>query len=82
MTDASHPRRAPPSPWWIVTLDEHVRPTDSQPAAMRRRWRALARLLRSEDPDQAHARAETELRRLSAALDQSPSQVLLLDRDR
>ena len=64
MTDASHPRRAPPSPWRIVTLDEHVRPTDSQPAAMRRRWRALARLLRSEDPDQAHARAETELRSL------------------
>lgn len=64
MTDANAPHRAPPSPWRIVALDEHVCPTDSQPAAMRRRWRALTRLLRSEDPDEAHARAETELRSL------------------
>ena len=60
---------APPStsPWQVVPLDAYALPGDSQPAALRRRWRALARLLRgdgSDSGDSVQARAEAELRSL------------------
>lgn len=64
MTATRSPSPPPVSPWQVVPLDAYTMPGDSQPAALRRRWRALTRLLRGDDADSTQAQAEAELRSL------------------
>lgn len=65
MNTTAAPDASPPPPplWQIVPARDYVVPTDSQPATLRRRWRALGQLLLGSD-DADHARAEADLRAL------------------
>jgi len=64
-TSAESPPPAKPPLWQIVPTADYERPTDSQPATLQRRWRALGRLLLGDDKGEAApARAEADLRAL------------------
>lgn len=64
-TSAESPPPAKPPLWQIVHAADYERPTDSQPATLQRRWRALGRLLLGDDKGEADpARAEADLRAL------------------
>lgn len=65
-TSPTHDTPSPPPPLWqVVPAKDYALPTDSQPATLQRRWRALGRLLLGDDKDEADpARAEADLRAL------------------
>lgn len=62
---SAHDAPPPPAPLWqIVPARDYEVPTDSQPATLQRRWRALGRLLLGASDDAAPAQAEADLRAL------------------
>lgn len=53
-----------PTPWHVVPMGDYAVPTDLSVSAIKKRWRALDRLLRDPDSEANVARTESELRAL------------------